>query len=439
MILHSVRAANVLKYARLELAGLPEQGIIAISGANESGKTAVVETICFALFGRTFSLGPEDIVKCIRWGEDSCYVELEFSRAPGERYRVVRTLSAEGVHGATLFRVGEPEPRAAGAAAVQEALSGLVGFSYEQYLDSLYLAQREISAPQSQADTIKAVAGGTRLEEVAADLEREAQGERGAIDALEEEARSLDRQARELGGQAEAVARLEERKAEVRERMRENREAVARLQEDSEALTRGCEDMMAVGREVLDASVSLSYAHWRDYSRRMSAALGVVTGTCARLDTEHAFCQGDALKGFVWELEGRLDAFDQVRQRARALRAHIAARLGEGARDPDDLEGAALPEQQRVVGRALKAARSQRGLAWLLFWALVLVALAGAGAGALLEHFPDTAPGAGLQEWVGAQGWWQAAHRAVLLPAAAGLGGVALVLGYLAWGASRSP
>ena len=52
MIIHSIHAVNVLKYARLNLDNLPEKGKIAVSGANESGKTAIVETIAFACLGR---------------------------------------------------------------------------------------------------------------------------------------------------------------------------------------------------------------------------------------------------------------------------------------------------------------------------------------------------------------------------------------------------
>ena len=53
MIIQNLRSQNVLKYSHLVLNGIPEKGLIAISGRNESGKTAVVETICFGLFGRT--------------------------------------------------------------------------------------------------------------------------------------------------------------------------------------------------------------------------------------------------------------------------------------------------------------------------------------------------------------------------------------------------
>ena len=48
MIIHSINAKNVLKYETLDLQNLPEEGVIAISGFNESGKSTIGETICFA-------------------------------------------------------------------------------------------------------------------------------------------------------------------------------------------------------------------------------------------------------------------------------------------------------------------------------------------------------------------------------------------------------
>jgi exonuclease SbcC len=105
MILTSLRAENVLKYERLALDLLPPQGVVAISGYNESGKSSIGETICFALFGRTFSLDPEHIRKIIRWGETRCNVVVTF-RLGSEHLRLTRLLDSDGNHSARLARVG---------------------------------------------------------------------------------------------------------------------------------------------------------------------------------------------------------------------------------------------------------------------------------------------------------------------------------------------
>ena len=57
MLITRITAATVLQSTALALPALPEKGVIAISGKNESGKSTIGETVCFALFDRTFSLG----------------------------------------------------------------------------------------------------------------------------------------------------------------------------------------------------------------------------------------------------------------------------------------------------------------------------------------------------------------------------------------------
>ena len=107
MIIISISAENVLKYAKLALRDLPESGVIAISGPNESGKSAIGEIICFALFGRTFSFGADEPEKIIRWDQPRCSVDLTFSTANGEGYQIARFLDNEGNKSACLSRVGD--------------------------------------------------------------------------------------------------------------------------------------------------------------------------------------------------------------------------------------------------------------------------------------------------------------------------------------------
>ena len=100
MIIHSIRATNVLKYAELSI-DLADKGLIGISGANESGKSSIGETVCFALFGRTFSVAEDEIDKVVRWGENHCAVTLEFS-VEDQRYVLSRFLDRDGKHSAKL-------------------------------------------------------------------------------------------------------------------------------------------------------------------------------------------------------------------------------------------------------------------------------------------------------------------------------------------------
>ncbi len=186
MIITGITADNLLKYNRLELNDLPPRGMIAVSGLNESGKSTIGETICFALFGRTFSVGAEELEKVIRWGENDCRAMLRFRLEGGAEYALERSLDRNGNHGVRLSRQGEEEPMAIGVRPVEEAVNRLLGYGFEEYVESYYLAQREITAPHPHSDAVKRMAGLSDLEAVTDEFVREIGLQQQMIEADEE-------------------------------------------------------------------------------------------------------------------------------------------------------------------------------------------------------------------------------------------------------------
>jgi exonuclease SbcC len=174
MIITALRAYNVLKYSQLQLDNLPEKGIIAISGNNESGKSSIGEILCFALFGRTFSLKPEALHKVIRWGEDNCSVSLNF-KVEEQEYNLFRYLDDSDTHAAKLSLVGyEDTPLARSPEEVDAMVSNILGYNFEEFIESFYLAQREITSPHPHGKAVKTIAGMDALEQVSSDYEQDA-------------------------------------------------------------------------------------------------------------------------------------------------------------------------------------------------------------------------------------------------------------------------
>ena len=211
MIISDISATNVLKYAELELDNLPETGVIAIGGPNESGKSTIGEIICFALFGRTYSLDFDELDKLIRWGENRCSVTLRFVLDSGERFEVARFLDRDGNHGARLNPVGaEEQPLARGPEAVEIRLYELLGFGYDEFIESFYLAQREITTPHPHSYAVKAMAGLTSLEHVAEGYEEEVEIELASIDSVQVEVETAQDELQELDIQTDRLPSLEE-------------------------------------------------------------------------------------------------------------------------------------------------------------------------------------------------------------------------------------
>ncbi len=210
MILTDIIAQNFLKYARLELRDLPEQGVIAIAGANESGKSSIGEVICFALFGRTFSLGDDELQKLIRWGESACNITIRFRINDAARYQITRMLDRDGNHGVRLSRAGEAElPFARGHDEVEAAVYDLLGYGYDEFIESYYLAQREIIAPQPHSQAVKSMAGLSTLEYVAYEHEQEIEQERAAISHLQSQIQQQDEALKALDIDPAAIGGLE--------------------------------------------------------------------------------------------------------------------------------------------------------------------------------------------------------------------------------------
>ncbi len=230
MIINAVKATNVLKYAELDLQDLPEKGIIAISGENESGKSTIGETVCFALFGRTFSLGPDDLDKVLRWGEHHCAVTLDFT-VDGVAYQLSRFLDLDGSHSARLSKADDIDnPIARGVSGVADRLFEILGYEFDEFVESFYLAQREITTPHPHSVAVKTMAGVAPLEYVAAGFEDEIAQFDEMTEELEAEAEALNQELEELDFQEGYLMQLEDGKNELEAEISANKSVVENLE-----------------------------------------------------------------------------------------------------------------------------------------------------------------------------------------------------------------
>lgn len=213
MIIHSIKAENVLKYEILDLQDLPEKGLIAVSGLNESGKSSIGETLCFALFGRTFSLKQSDLSKIIRWGEPSCQVNLVFS-IEDQQYSLYRYFDRDGNHSARLALVGqEDKPLARSAPDVERVRDELLGYGFDEFIESFYLAQREITSPHPHSMAIKTLAGVSALEHVAHGYQGEITHDQEMLDELNAELDALKQELEDLAFEEGELMRMEDEKS----------------------------------------------------------------------------------------------------------------------------------------------------------------------------------------------------------------------------------
>ena len=159
MLIKSLEAQNFRKYETLTVSDIPEYGLIAISGLNESGKSSIGEAIFFALFGRIFNIDESSLNKLIRWGADTASVKLTLSGNDNDDYLIHRTIDAKGKSEVKLTRLKDNTQVSKGLNATNEAIVKMLGYDATTFSDSVFLVARDLSNPDPDSSSIKQMAG----------------------------------------------------------------------------------------------------------------------------------------------------------------------------------------------------------------------------------------------------------------------------------------
>jgi exonuclease SbcC len=120
--------------------------LFALTGPTGSGKTTVLDGICFALYGLVPRHGRRDVAPVVTQGLTEAVVSLEFLVGE-QRYTVARHVRKDAkrktatTDEATLERSGEVV--ATGADAVTDAVKNLLGLDFDQFTTCVLLPQGE--------------------------------------------------------------------------------------------------------------------------------------------------------------------------------------------------------------------------------------------------------------------------------------------------------
>ncbi len=424
MIITSVQAKNILRYAELELTNLPRRGLIGISGANESGKTTIAEILCLALFGRTFSHAEDEIQKNIKWGEFGGSVTLGFLAKDKRKYLIIRSFDADGNHSAQLRRDGEAEPFVRGAAAVNENVAQLCGFTYQRFIDSFYLAQRNIAAPSILQQTTKALAGVETFEQVATECEQDIHTLQAELIPLNGDIVEARQQRSELNIQADTLPNLKtQRNAQaqgVADRKKENTARQARL----DSLRGATTEIVEQAKKMTQASLDTRFQQWLHYADQIETATQAVHAASERAESGSGPRLTGALRSWSDDLHRRLQAFSPVRESAGAYRQRLAWLIGQGDRPAAvDARARSFPEQTALLISQREGIRSKRAGAMVGLFATLLLMLSTWTALWFINHAPAHA----LGQWLSTDLQLTVTHNAVLVPVAAVSSGLSLL------------
>ncbi|MHC4936057.1 MAG: ATP-binding protein [Planctomycetota bacterium] len=323
MLIRSLRAENFMKFRALELDDIPSRGLVGIVGRNEGGKTTIGELVQFALFGKTLSVERGSILDLIHWDRDHCVVELEFVHEGV--FRVWREIDRYGTNYARLLKVDPDDPEkteeiASGAMPVARALEARLRFSFEDFLRSFYLAERDFPrSPDKMRDFLDRMTGVEVL--LAA---QEAAGGR--------------------------VGELEERFAVIQTQVRKNEQQIARYVPNVEKIPE-LEESLSGHDEALGAQ--------KEEQRRANEAHAAIEAKLAERDGLRDRLEGLA-RTPTGELRGEVRAIRQRLQEVPDLSGDesirggllegldLLDRLGEEA---EELQGLVERAERSIIGR----------------------------------------------------------------------------------------
>jgi exonuclease SbcC len=157
----------------------------------------------------------------------------------GRDYEIRRQVESDGEQSARLARLGATEPLARGPDAVVERLSSLLGFGFEEYRETFYLAQRELTAPDPQSPALRQMAGVGPLLACAEELRAEVATERGAAQRFQDRIAAIDAELAELASTHPQAEGAEDDLAATRRRERAVAGLLKGLPEAAQAYTAG--------------------------------------------------------------------------------------------------------------------------------------------------------------------------------------------------------
>ena len=375
MIITQIRAENILRYAKLHLSELPSVGLIGISGPNESGKTSIVEIVCLALFGRTSTVEASQLTKIIKWGQFSGALWVDFRVRDGNTYTVSRQFDGDGTCTAQLAQTGSPIPLARGLEAVNEMIVQLGGFTYQRFVDSFYLAQRNVIAPEVLKQTVRVLSGIQTLNNISAECESEMRTAQDALIPIESKINAVQQQLADLDIHPAVLGQLQAQHQSRLDALKQAEAERQRLTGAASGLRTAVERVAGQLEQLAETAPAKSLDEWHDTARGVSAASQQLAEAYQAAGGDAA--AGAGLNSWLSELENQLEAFEPVRQHLSARRESQSWLVGEGDRPAQansDLQP--LAQRRTALSDELSTAR-QRRLLMIGLGVLGLVATSG--------------------------------------------------------------
>ncbi|MEO5377243.1 MAG: AAA family ATPase [Magnetococcus sp. DMHC-6] len=329
MIIRNIWAENIFKFKKIELLGLPERGIIALSGANESGKSTLVDMISLALFGRTVTIAPEQLHQVVRWGETRASLTLEFTGRDRRDYSVTRYFDIEGAQQPALCQGGVLTPIIKGEGVDQKVVD-LAGFNFEQFANILYLAPENLRTSASSSVMIKSLAGVEGIEKIAQRLFNEVQSLQAVASHLKENQEKLRLKHQHLALRRETLDELQEQLIHEQQKMAALDREIGQWRHFIEGFRKAASGVAAAMERFAKSTLDTGLDGWRARSVQLLQALDGFEGVCQEGEVELGEVNPlDGMRQWLSDFGQRLLEIETIFNQVDTYQRKILAWLGE--------------------------------------------------------------------------------------------------------------
>ena len=241
MIIKSIKARNFMRYPEIELKGFPDKGVIGIFGNNECGKSTIGHIISFALFGGTIKAARGEKEQIIRWGEDTCEVELEFAWGAKE-YNVYRKIRQTGAQVARFEDVLERKTIATGVRGVDSAIYNLLTFDFKGFRYSTYVGQKELtlihdaSKTKDRKDVINSMLGIDAMEKTRLEIPAKIKLSKSELEGIAQEKRNVENTSKELMEKQQEFDAIKTQLKNLEDELKTKSEELEKLKDDLKVL-----------------------------------------------------------------------------------------------------------------------------------------------------------------------------------------------------------
>lgn len=334
---------NLVDFSGIHLASL--------TGDNGQGKSALLDAMTYALWGKSRASSPDDLVTR---GENDMEVQLEFDLS-GSRYRAVRKRSLAGRGSSTLDLLGQ---RADGFFAslseptineTQKRINHLLKFDYDTFVNSSFLIQGRADEfttkrPGERKEILADILGLSAYDDYGKRAKSKADDARQQAQRLQQELEGIRAIVAQISLFEEEVINAEQEEQQLDQQFRTENDALQTLLDQRKTLDAKEEQRHQAEQRVKEIHAQLSAVRQRLDEQRLRLA-----------KTESLLSRADEIQAAMTELEQarkEKEQWDEVFRRSAELDQNSHALQREVDRAKSELEKQIHGVQSELKGYA---------------------------------------------------------------------------------------